>query len=286
MDSSSKEVYISNGKTTLDYWSEIWQSRELFWILAKRDILVRYKQTVLGVAWSIIRPLLTALVMVFAFGKIAKLDEETSIDYMLVVMPGVIVWLFFSQSLSLVSNSIVGNTNLVSKVYFPRLIVPLSSLMIGLLDALIAFGLFVLLCFWYQYIPDWKLIFAPIFMLLAYFGAFGFGLIAAVLNVKYRDVGQIIPFIVQFGYFASPIAYTSDLVQASLNETSNGGLLYILYTINPVAGSIDGLRWSLLGDFASFNFQSFATLIIFDVITLFVAIRMFRKNENSFVDYI
>lgn len=286
MDSSSKEVYISNGKTTLDYWSEIWQSRELFWILAKRDILVRYKQTVLGVSWSIIRPLLTALVMVFAFGKIAKLDEETSIDYMLVVMPGVIVWLFFSQSLSLVSNSIVGNTNLVSKVYFPRLIVPLSSLMIGLLDALIAFGLFVLLCVWYQYIPDWKLIFAPIFMLLAYFGAFGFGLIAAVLNVKYRDVGQIIPFIVQFGYFASPIAYTSDLVQSSLNETSNGGLLYILYTINPVAGSIDGLRWSLLGDFASFNFQSFATLIIFDIITLVVAIRMFRKNENSFVDYI
>ncbi len=286
MDSSSKEVYISNGKTTLDYWSEIWQSRELFWILAKRDILVRYKQTVLGVAWSIIRPLLTALVMVFAFGKIAKLDEETSIDYMLVVMPGVIVWLFFSQSLSLVSNSIVGNTNLISKVYFPRLIVPLSSLMIGLLDALIAFGLFVLLCFWYQYVPDLKLIFAPIFMLLAYFGAFGFGLIAAVLNVKYRDVGQIIPFIVQFGYFASPIAYTSNLVQASLNETSNGGLFYILYTINPVAGSIDGLRWSLLGDFAAFNFQSFASLIIFDIITLVIAIRMFRKHENSFVDYI
>ena len=200
MDSSSKEVLISNGKSALHYWREIWQSRELFWILAKRDILVRYKQTVLGVAWSIIRPLLTALVMVFAFGKIAKLDEDTSIAYMLVVMPGVIVWLFFSQSLAQISNSIVGNTNLVSKVYFPRLIVPLSSLMIGLLDAMIAFGLFVLLCFWYQYIPDWKIIFAPVFMFLAYMGAFGFGLIAAVLNVKYRDIGQIIPFMIQIGF--------------------------------------------------------------------------------------
>jgi lipopolysaccharide transport system permease protein len=286
MDSSSKEVLISNGKSALHYWREVWQSRELFWILAKRDILVRYKQTVLGVAWSIIRPLLTALVMVFAFGKIAKLDEDTSIAYMLVVMPGVIVWLFFSQSLAQISNSIVGNTNLVSKVYFPRLIVPLSSLMIGLLDAIIAFGLFVLLCFWYQYIPDWKIIFAPVFMFLAYMGAFGFGLIAAVLNVKYRDVGQIIPFMIQFGYFVSPIAYTSELVQTNLNQTSYGDWFYLLYTINPVAGSIDGLRWSLLGDFSAFNFQSFISLVIFDIVTLVISIRMFRKNENSFVDYI
>jgi lipopolysaccharide transport system permease protein len=286
MDSSSKEVLISNGKSALHYWREVWQSRELFWILAKRDILVRYKQTVLGVAWSIIRPLLTALVMVFAFGKIAKLDEDTSIAYMLVVMPGVIVWLFFSQSLGLVSNSIVGNTNLVSKVYFPRLIVPLSSLMIGLLDALIAFGLFVILCFWYQYIPDWKIVFAPVFMFLAYMGAFGFGLIAAVLNVKYRDVGQIIPFMIQFGYFVSPIAYTSELVQTNLSQAAHGNWYYLLYTINPVAGSIDGLRWSLLGDFSAFNFQSFISLVIFDIITLVISIWMFRKNENSFVDYI
>lgn len=286
MNASSKEVHISNGKSALNYWREIWQSRELFWILAKRDIIVRYKQSVLGVAWSIIRPLLTALVMVFAFGKIAKLDQDTSIAYMLVVMPGVIIWLFFSQSLAQISNSIVGSTNLVSKVYFPRLIVPLSSLMLGLLDALIAFGLFILLCVWYQFIPDWKVIFAPVFMLLAYFGAFGFGLIAAVLNVKYRDIGQLIPFLIQFGYFASPIAYPSELVQENLAQVNHGDWLYLLYTINPVAGSIDGLRWSLLGDFAAFNMQSFVSLLLFDIITIVIAIRMFRKNENSFVDYI
>lgn len=281
MKSSSNEVIIKNGKSVLNYWKEIWQSRELFWILAKRDIIVRYKQTVLGVAWSIIRPMLTALVMVFAFGKIAKLDQEVSIEYMLVVMPGVVIWLFFSQSLAQISNSIVGNTNLVSKVYFPRLIVPMSSLMVGLLDAVIAFGLFVILCVWYQFLPDWKIIFAPVFMLLAYLGAFGFGLIAAVLNVKYRDIGQIIPFMIQFGYFVSPIAYTSEIVQSNMSRA-----IYSIYAINPVAGSIDGLRWSLLGDFSAFNWQSFISLIIFDIITLFISIRMFRKSENSFVDYI
>lgn len=278
MKNVSNEVLITAGKSSLHYWKEVWQNRELFWILAKRDVIVRYKQTILGVAWSIIRPLLTAIVMVFAFGKIAKLDQETSIAYMLVVMPGVIVWLFFSQSLAQISNSIVGNTNLVSKVYFPRIIVPLSSLMLGLLDALIAFGLFLVLCVWYQFLPDYKVIFAPVFMLLAYLGAFGFGLIAAVLNVKYRDIGQIIPFMIQFGYFASPIAYTSDLAK--------GSWFYWVYILNPVVGSIDGLRWSLLGDFTSFNVYSFAALVVFDIITLIIAVKMFRKNENSFVDFI
>lgn len=278
MKPEDKIITISAGKSRLDYWKELWQSRELFWILAKRDIIVRYKQTVLGVAWSAIRPLATALVMVFAFGKIAKLEQDTTIPYMLVVMPGVIIWLFFSQSLTQISNSIVGNTNLISKVYFPRLIIPFSSLMIGLLDALIAFALFVILCFYFQFIPDWKILLAPLFMLLAYLGAFGFGLIAGILNVKYRDVGQIIPFLIQFGYFISPVAYTSTRVQ--------GEWWTPLYNLNPVVGSIDGLRWCLLGDFSAFNWQSFLFLLVFDIVFVTVAIRMFRKNENAFVDYI
>jgi lipopolysaccharide transport system permease protein len=275
---SENEVVITAGKSVLHYWKEIWQSRELFWILAKRDIIVRYKQTVLGVAWSVIRPLLTAMVMVFAFGKIAKLDQDSPIPYMLVVMPGVIVWLFFSQSLNQVSNSIVINNNLVSKVYFPRILIPLSSLMLGLLDAFIAFILFIILCFWYQFIPDWKIIFAPIFMFLAYLGAFGFGLIAAVWNVKYRDIAQIIPFLIQFGYFVSPVAYTSTRLE--------GNWWYPIYNLNPVAGSIDGLRWSLLAGNSPFNMQSFVMLLVFDVVMVTIAIRFFRKNENSFVDHI
>ncbi len=272
------EVYISAGKSALHYWKEIWRSKELFWILAKRDVMVRFKQTGLGVAWSVLRPLLTAMVMVFAFGKVAKLETDTAIPYMLIVMPGVIAWLFFSQSLLQVSNSIIGNANLVSKVYFPRLIIPLSSFLVGLLDAAIAFGLFVILCIWYQFVPDWHIIFAPFFILLAYFGAFGFGLIAAVLNVKFRDIAQIIPFAIQFGYFASPVAYTSDRF---VNEW-----WYKFYVLNPVAGAIDGLRWCLLGGHSAFNWDSFIPSIIFTIVSCLVAIRMFRKSENSFVDYI
>ncbi len=150
-------VLIKSGKSSLHYWKEIWHQKELLWILGKRDVMVRYKQTVLGLAWGIIRPLMTAMVMVFAFGKIAKLGDNSTIPYMLVVIPGVIVWLFFSQCLSQISNSIVGNSNLISKVYFPRIIIPFSSLMVGLLDALIAFVMFLGFCVYYGFLPNWHL---------------------------------------------------------------------------------------------------------------------------------
>lgn len=272
------EVVIKAGKSALNYWREVWRQRELFWILGKRDVMVRYKQTVLGVAWGIIRPLMTAMVMVFAFGKIAKLEQDSSIPYMLVVIPGVIIWLFFSQSLSQISNSIVGNGNLVSKVYFPRIIIPFSSLLVGLLDAIIAFVMFIVFCVYYQFVPGWQIFFAPIFLILAYLAAFGSGLFASVLNVKYRDIAQIIPFVVQFGYFISPVAYSSERVK---NEW-----WYPIYNLNPVAGAIDGMRWCLLGDFAEFNWQSFIPMLIFVTISVLFSIWFFRKNENSFVDHL
>jgi lipopolysaccharide transport system permease protein len=272
------EVLIKAGKSALNYWREVWRQRELFWILGKRDVMVRYKQTVLGVAWGVIRPLMTALVMVFAFGKIAKLDQDSSIPYMLVVIPGVIIWLFFSQSLSQISNSIVGNGNLVSKVYFPRIIIPFSSLLVGLLDAIIAFLIFFVFCIYYHFFPSWQILLAPIFLILAYLAAFGSGLFASVLNVKYRDIAQIIPFVVQFGYFISPVAYSSERVK---NEW-----WYPIYNLNPVAGAIDGMRWCLLGDFAKFNWPSFISLLIFVIISVLFSIWFFRKNENSFVDHL
>ncbi len=272
------QVVIKAGKSAIHYWSEAWRQRELFWILGKRDIMVRYKQTVLGVAWGVIRPLLTAMVMVFAFGKIAKLEQDSSIPYMLVVIPGVIIWLFFSQCLAQISNSIVGNGNLVSKVYFPRIIIPFSSLLVGLLDALIAFAMFLVFCVYYQFVPNWHIIFAPFFLFFAYLGAFGAGLFASVLNVKYRDVAQIIPFVVQFGYFVSPVAYSSDRVR---NEW-----WYPIYNLNPVAGAIDGLRWCLLGNYTDFNWQSFVPMLFFVGISVLISIWFFRKNENSFVDHL
>ncbi|WP_394996760.1 ABC transporter permease [Emticicia sp.] len=272
------EIIIKAGKSTLNYWREVWRQRELFWILGKRDVMVRYKQTILGIAWAVIRPLLTAMVMVFAFGKIAKLEQVSSIPYMLVVIPGVIIWLFFSQCLSQISNSIVGNGNLVSKVYFPRMIIPFSSLLVGLLDAIIAFAMFFIFCFYYQFLPNWHIIFAPIFLILAYLAAFGAGLFASVLNVKYRDIGQIIPFVVQFGYFISPVAYTVDIYKDKW--------WYSIYNLNPVVGAIDGLRWSLLNDFSPFNWQSFLPLIVFVIFSVITSIWFFRKNENSFVDHL
>ncbi len=278
MKKSENEIVIKAGKSALHYWREVWRQKELFWILGKRDVMVRYKQTVLGVAWAVFRPLLTAVVMTFAFGKIANMEIEATIPYMLVVLPGVIIWLFFSQCLSQISNSIVGNSNLVSKVYFPRIIIPFSSLLVGLLDALIAFFIFFVFCFYYHFVPNWHIVFAPLFMLLAFLGAFGFGLIASVLNVKYRDIAQIIPFVVQFGFFISPVGYTSEL--------RKDAWWYPYYNLNPVVGTIDGLRWSLLGDYAPFNWQSLIPTLVFVTISVIFAIWFFRKNENSFVDYI
>lgn len=278
----NKEKIITNRKSTFDYIAEIWESKELLWILAKRDIIVKYKQTVLGIGWSVVRPLITTIVMAFAFGKIGNLDTNTAIPYTLVVAPGVIVWLFFSQSLQALSQSIVMNANLVSKVYFPRLIIPLSTIFLGLVDVIISLGLFVILCFWYQYVPDWKIVFVPLFILLTFFSTFGIGLLSAVLNVKFRDIGQIIPFIIQFGYFISPVAYLT----VNAKDKFSNPLLYKLFLLNPVTGVIDAMRWAMLGDFAKFNWDSFIPLIVFIVVTFFVSYRFFRKHENSFVDHI
>ncbi|PLK43869.1 ABC transporter permease [Emticicia sp. TH156] len=278
MKKSDNEIVIKAGKSALHYWKDIWLQRELFWILGKRDIMVRYKQTVLGIAWAVFRPLLTAVVMTFAFGKIARMETDATLPYMIIVIPGVIIWLFFSQCLSQISNSIVGNGNLVSKVYFPRIIIPFSSLLVGLLDALIAFAMFFVFCLYYQFMPNWQVLMAPFFMLLAYLNAFGLGLVAAVLNVKYRDIAQIIPFIVQFGFFISPVGYTS--------EQQKTAWWYTYYNLNPIVGTIDGMRWSLLANHSPLNWQSLLPSIIFAIVSVIFSIWFFRKNENSFVDYI
>ncbi|MBK9508256.1 MAG: ABC transporter permease [Cytophagaceae bacterium] len=278
----SKERIITANKSTLDYIRDIWQSKELLWILAKRDILVKYKQTILGVGWSVFRPLITTIVMAFAFGKIGSLDTDNTIPFTLVVAPGVIVWLFFSQSLLNMSMSIVMNSNLVTKVFFPRLIIPLSTVFLGLVDVVISLGLFIFLCFYFQFVPDWKILLVPVFVLLTFFATFGIGLITAVLNVKFRDIGQIIPFIIQFGFFISPVGY---LTSSAASKFSNPWAFKI-FLLNPVTGCIDAMRWAMLGDFAPFNWASFIPLLIFIVITFFMSFRFFRKHENSFVDYI
>ncbi|SDL45617.1 ABC transporter permease [Siphonobacter aquaeclarae] len=277
-----QETIIENGRSQKTYWSELLKSSELFWILAKRDITVRYKQTVLGVVWSIVRPVLTTAVLFFAFGKVAKLEFEPGVPSKLAIFAGVLLWNFFANSLAQVSSSIVANSNLVSKVYFPRLILPTSSVMVGFVDFLVGCSLFLPLYGWYFYKigfhPSWQLLFTPVFLLLAYLAAFSFGLILAVMNVKYRDFSQLTPFIIQFGFYACPVGYSVFTLQKEW--------WYPYYNLNPVVGLIDGFRWCLLGGYAPFRWESFIPSVIIILSTVVLSIIFFRKRENGFVDYI
>lgn len=273
-----KERVITAKPSFLEYWKEVFDYKELFWILAKRDIMVRYKQTIFGVAWSVIRPLITSLVYVFGVNRLSNLGENSEIPYILFILPGTILWLFFSQALQTISLSLVINQNLVSKVFFPRIIIPFSSFFLVLLDLLIGLVVFLGFCIYYDHFPDYRIVLTPVIVLLAYLAATGIGLFASVLNVRYRDIGQLIPFIVSFGLFISPVLYTTDTVK--------GHWAYHIYVLNPVAGAIDALRWALLGDYSPFNWDSFIPLLVFCLVSMIISVRYFRKHENSFVDYI
>lgn len=273
-----QETVIEANRPERHYWADIWKFKELLWILAQRDIAVRYKQTVLGFAWSFVRPTLTTLVFVFTFSKVAKVPPEPGVPAAITVLTGVLIWMFFANSLAAVSSSIVSNTNLVSKVYFPRLIIPLSSSVVGLIDFAIGALLLIPLYLWYRFVPDWQVLFAPFFLLLAVLAAFSFGLLLAALHVKYRDVAQLTPFLIQFGYYACPVGYSPRVIE---NEW-----WYPIYNLNPVVGIIDGFRWSLLGGAAPFRMASFVPSVTIILITTLIAVVFFRRRENTFVDYI
>jgi lipopolysaccharide transport system permease protein len=273
------EVVIEPGRSEKNYWRDLWRNRELLYILSMRDISVRYKQTILGTSWSLIRPLITMMIMFFVFSKVAKLKGDPGIPYPLMILAGLTIWTFFSNSFTQISTSITANSNLVTKVYFPRLIMPLSSSVVSFIDFLVALGLFVVLTVWYQFWPDWHILFLPFFIILALLASFAFGLIFAVLNVKFRDIGQLIPFIVQIGFYACPIAYSSRLV-----EENAGEWWHPIYYMNPMVGIIDGFKWSLLGEKAFFNPNSVINSVVVITVFLFVSIYFFRKRENSFVD--
>ncbi|WP_420148304.1 ABC transporter permease [Spirosoma sp.] len=270
------EVIIQPGRSERHYWRDLWRNRELLYILSMRDISVRYKQTALGTAWGLIRPLITMMIMVVVFSKIAKLPSDPGVPYPLMVLGGITVWTFFATAFTQISNSVTMNSNLVTKVYFPRLIMPISAIAISFVDFLVSLGLFVLLAIWYQFMPSWHLFFLPFFILLAVLAAFAFGLFFAVINVRFRDVGQLIPFLVQVGFYACPIAYTSRVVADKS--------WYSIYTLNPLVGIIDGFRWSLLGGKAYFNPNSLITAVLIVVISLGLSLYFFRKRENTFVD--
>ncbi|WP_077919917.1 ABC transporter permease [Spirosoma sp. 209] len=273
------EVIIQPGRSEKHYWRDLWRNRELMYILSMRDVSVRYKQTALGTAWGLIRPLTTMLIMVFVFSKIAKLPADPGVPYPLMVLGGITVWTFFATSFTQVSNSVTLNSNLVTKVYFPRLIMPISSVAVSFVDFLVSLGLFILLAAWYRFVPDWHLLLLPAFIVLALLASFAFGLFFAAVNVKFRDIAQLIPFIVQVGFYICPIAYSSRLVAEKSNEWWAP-----LYWLNPMVGIIDGFRWALLGENAYFNPQSLLTSVIITGVCLTLSIYFFRKRENTFVD--
>lgn len=269
------ELIITADSVEKNYWKDLYRYRELFYILAWRDLKVRYKQTVLGVAWSVIRPLLTAIVFYVVFNKVAKLESPGSAPYLLMVFVGMIPWNFFSNALSESSASLVGNANLISKVYFPRMIIPASAVITSLVDLMISFGILIILFGIHGFMPDLKFLFLPFFILLAFIAAFGIGLYITALNVKYRDFRYIIPFIIQFGLYITPVGFSSSVVPDKYK---------LLFSLNPMVGIIDGFRWSLLNE--PMNWNSFLISIAVSILFLVWGIYYFRHTEKGFADAI
>jgi homopolymeric O-antigen transport system permease protein len=270
-------IIIEPGRRERHYWLDLWRYRELFRVLAWRDLSVRYKQTVIGVVWALIRPVVTMLVFTIIFGRIAQLPTDGTAPYPLMVFAGILPWTFFSNGLSEASSSVLNSANLISKVYFPRLIVPTATVVVALVDFLISFAMLVLLMVWYQFMPDWRILVLPVFVLLAFCASIGPGLWITALNVKYRDFRYIIPFIVQFGLYVSPVGFSSSVVPEQWR---------LLYSLNPIVGVIDGFRWCILGGQSELYAPGLAISIGVTAFLLWFGIHQFRRMEKSFADLI
>lgn len=270
-------LIIEPGLAEKHYWRDLWRYRELFFVLAWRDVAVRYKQTVIGLAWALIQPLATMLVFTVIFGKLAKLPTEGAAPYALMVYAGLLPWQLFATSLTGASGSLIGNANLISKVYFPRLIVPSSAVVVAFVDFLVSFAILVCLMVWYQYLPSWQIVTLPFFIFMAFLASLGPGLWITALNVKYRDFRYIIPFIVQFGLYVSPVGFSSGVVPDQWR---------LLYSLNPVVGVIDGFRWAILGGESNLYLPGFILSWGVIVFFLWLGVRQFRKMEKNFADLI
>lgn len=269
-------IIIEAGSRERGYWRDVWQYRELFQVLAWRDIAVRYKQTAIGLLWVILRPFLTMVVLTIVFGRIARLPTEGSAPYALLVFTGMLPWSFFSMALAEASNSLINNSNLVSKVYFPRMIVPLATIVVAFVDFLVSFLLLMMLMVWFSYLPSWRILLLPVFIALALLSSMGPALWITALNVKYRDFRYVIPFIVQFGLYISPVGFSSSVVPAHWR---------LLYSLNPVVGVIDGFRWCLL-DGVQLYWPSVALSAVVTCILVWWGTRRFLAMEASFADII
>lgn len=269
-------LVIEAGRAERHYWRDLWRYRELFYFLAWRDILVRYKQTIIGFAWALIRPFLTMIVFVFVFSKLAKLPSD-GVPYPILVFAALLPWQFFANAFTEAGNSLISNANMISKVYFPRLVVPASAVIVSFVDFLISGMILVGLMLWYGFAPDWRIFTLPLFIFIAFAAAMGAGLWIAALNVKYRDFRYIIPFVVQFGLYVSPVGFSSNIVPEQWR---------LLYSINPMVGVIDGFRWAILGGNTQLYWPGFLLSLSLVLVILVTGIMFFRKTEKTFADVI
>ncbi|MBU0689923.1 MAG: ABC transporter permease [Gammaproteobacteria bacterium] len=272
----SQVLIIEAGRTERHYWRDLWRYRELFYFLAWRDILVRYKQTAIGILWALLRPLLIMLVFTLVFGKLAKLPAG-DVPYAILVFVGLLPWQFFAGAFSSAGESLVSNSSMISKVYFPRLVIPVSAVITNLVDFLISFAILAGLMAWYGFMPDWHLFTLPLFVLMAVIAALGAGLWIAALNVKYRDFRYIVPFVVQIGLYISPVGFSSAIVPEQWR---------LLYSLNPMVGVIDGFRWAILRGEAQLYVPGFLLSLVLVTLILISGIWYFRKTEKSFADVI
>lgn len=269
-------LVIEAGKTESQYWKDLWNYRELFYFLAWRDILVRYKQTVIGIAWALLRPFLTMVIFTVVFGKLAKLPSE-GVPYPILVFSAMLPWQFFANSLSECSNSLIQNANILSKVYFPRLIIPTSAVIVSFVDFMISGIILLGLMAWYNFIPSWRMLILPLFIVIAFIAAIGSGLWLAALNVQYRDFRYIVPFIIQFGLYISPVGFSSTIIPAKWR---------LFYSLNPMVSVIDGFRWTILGKESNLYVLGFSLSISLVVLLFVTGIFYFRSMEKSFPDLI
>jgi len=276
-DKSEWVLVLEPGRAERNYWRDIWHYRELFAILAWRDVAVRYKQTVIGIAWAIVRPFLTMVIFTIVFSRLAKLPSDGAVPYPVLVFAGMLPWFLLSSILGDASNSLVGNANLVGKVYFPRIIIPASSAVVALVDFGINLVLLFGLMLWFGFWPDWRVVYLPAFVLLAVLASLGPALFITALNVKYRDFRYIIPFIVQFGLYVSPVGFSSARVPDKWR---------LLYSLNPVVGVIDGFRWCLLAGQSQLYMPGFLTSLGVVALFLWLGIGYFRRTERTFADLI
>ena len=274
---SAFDIVIEPTERLTYYWRDVWRYRELFFVFAWRDIAVRYKQTVIGVSWALLRPISTMLILTIVFNKMIRLNAPGSVPYPLLVLAAMLPWQFFSTALAEASSSLTNNASLISKVYFPRLIVPAAAVITSFIDFLLTLAVMMLLMLWYRFMPDWRFFTLPAFVLLGFGITLGVGLWLGALNVKYRDIRHIVPFIVQFGLYISPVGFSSTIVPERWR---------LLYDCNPLVGVIEGFRWALLRGDAPLSVFAVSASVVITVVFCISGFWYFRRMEETFADVI